>query len=116
MSAHTPGPWVVDDVMPVRRGIAKRYADVMVVAEQGGMPGIMVSCGTVEPRDHANARLIAAAPDLLAACDAAIAYDAAIQRHAIKGKSWVDGDDLDALYLDWITKARAAINRTRGRK
>jgi hypothetical protein len=39
--------------------------------------------------------------------DAALAYDAAIMRHAAKGQSWVEGDDLDALYEDWIGKARA---------
>jgi hypothetical protein len=53
-----------------------------------------------------------AAPDALreaaAECaDAAIAYDAAIQRHAAKGKSWVDGDDLDALYAAWINATHA---------
>jgi len=39
---------------------------------------------------------------------AALTYDAAIQRYASHGKSWVDGDDLNALYADWITKAQAA--------
>jgi phage tail protein X len=31
------------------------------------MPGLIVNQGPVEPRDYANARLIAAAPDLLEA-------------------------------------------------
>lgn len=44
-----------------------------------------------------------------AACDAALAYDAAIQRRADAGKAWVEGDDLDALYGDWITKAESAL-------
>lgn len=41
---------------------------LMVVAEAGGMPGLIVNQPpVVTPADHANARLIAAAPDLLAA-------------------------------------------------
>lgn len=40
-----------------------------------------------------------------AVCKAALEYDAAIQRYAIHGKSWVGGDDLDALYEAWINKA-----------
>lgn len=60
---HTPGPWSVEvDRFPRKRGPVR---NVLVVADAGGMPGIAVSCGTVEPRDLANARLIAAAPDLL---------------------------------------------------
>jgi hypothetical protein len=38
---------------------------------------------------------------------ASLAYDAAIQRHAAAGSSWVGGDDLDALYAEWIGAARA---------
>jgi hypothetical protein len=56
------------------------------------------ACGTCKHRES-----------LLSVCKAAIAYDAAIQRYAEKGQSWVDGDDLDTLYEDWITKAREAI-------
>lgn len=40
---------------------------LMVVAEKGGMPGLIVNQGAVEPRDWANAHLIAAAPELLEA-------------------------------------------------
>jgi hypothetical protein len=47
----------------------------------------------------------------LEACRAALLYDAAIQRHAAKDKSWVGADDLDALYSDWIDKARSAIEK-----
>jgi hypothetical protein len=65
--SHTPGPWVVDGLAPPP-GKRKRHhlPDLlMVVAEAGGMPGILVSQGAIEPRDIANANLIAAAPDLL---------------------------------------------------
>lgn len=63
-----------------------------------------------------------AAPQILAACDAALAYDAAIQRRVIDGTvNIIDtgggvamGDDLDELYADWITKSRAAIEAAGG--
>ena len=61
----------------------------------------------------ANARLIAAAKDLLGACEAALEYDAAIQRHVAKGQSWVEGDDLDVLYDKWITASRAAVGKVK---
>lgn len=51
---------------------------------------------------------------LLAACEAAIAYDVAIQQEAVKGQSWVEGEGLDALYEKWITLARAALKKAKG--
>jgi hypothetical protein len=55
---------------------------------------------------------------LIAACRAAIAYDEAIARHGLVDDckplagqfgAVTQGDDLDALYMDWMTKARAAL-------
>ena len=43
------------------------------------------------------------------ACEAALAYDKAIQAVAPKGESWVSGDNLDRLYLKWLTLSRAAL-------
>lgn len=71
---------------------------------------------------EATARLIAAAPDLLAACSAALAYDAAIQRRVVDGAvnimatggAVAQGDDLDSLYEAWIVAARAAVAKARG--
>lgn len=72
-----------------------------------------------ETEDKVNARLIAAAPDLLAACQAAIRYDAAIQQCAndpakMSSHCTADGDSLDTLYGDWIDKSRAAIAKALG--
>lgn len=61
---HTPGPWVIDESRHGKRGPVHT---LMVVAEKGGMPGLIVNQRTVEPQDWANARLIAAAPDLFEA-------------------------------------------------
>ena len=55
-----------------------------------------------------------AAPDLLAACEAAIKYDAAIRGCANEPEKMATfctarGDTLDTLYAEWVTLARAAI-------
>ena len=60
MSGHTPGPWVVDAGKPL-----------MVLAESGGFAVLISEAGRkVTTTDKANARLIAAAPDLLEAAKA----------------------------------------------
>jgi hypothetical protein len=56
MSEHTPGPWMV--------GTRKPYVEVWGPMRMGASP-ILASMES-EPRE-ANARLMAAAPDLLAA-------------------------------------------------
>lgn len=51
------------------------------------------------------------------ACGAALRYDMAIRKRAERGDvttdsqqgAWAGGDDLDALYEDWITKSRRAL-------
>ena len=79
-----------------------------------------------------HARLIAAAPEtaaerdrlkainaeLLAAAQAGIAYDKAIAECAndpdkMATYHTAQGDDLDALYDDWITKTRAALAKAK---
>jgi hypothetical protein len=64
--------------------------------------------------DAGTAHLLAAAPDLLEAAKAAIAYDAAIQSAANDPEKMssfcsAEGDDLDVLYARWIYLSRAAI-------
>lgn len=74
MSAHTPGPWAIDVTRASKRAPASM---LMIVAEAGGMPGLIVNSGPVEPRDWANARLIAEAPamfDLLRQLHVASTY------------------------------------------
>lgn len=65
MSKHTPGPWKVflDGVKTVcgRPGMDRSQL----------MPVVLLGLGC---NKEANARLIAAAPDLLAACEAVIEY------------------------------------------
>ena len=68
---------------------------------------------------EANARLIAAAPDLLEAAKAAVAYDEAIRGCAndpdkMSSYCTAGGDDLDTLYFRWLTLARAGIAKVEG--
>lgn len=60
-------------------------------------------------------------PDLLAACKAAIEYDALIQTCAndparMASACSATGDDLDTLYERWIDLARAALAKAEGRQ
>lgn len=66
---HTPGPWVKLDHREVDQGI--------LITDEAGAVGVCRVVGESQvPRKHskaicaANANLIAAAPDLLAACEA----------------------------------------------
>ena len=75
---HTPGPWSVDrdehetvirGIYPCNIGTIEPL--VCTVNPYKPVGGIKCGCGG-DP--DANARLIAAAPDLLAACEAALPY------------------------------------------
>jgi hypothetical protein len=56
--------------------------------------------------DHEGARCRAL---LRALAEAALAYDAAIERAAVWSKPWTEGDALDVLYERWLTLAREAL-------
>ena len=69
MSKHTPGPWFVPP---------PTYRTLYVEARVGnGMLQEVAACGPTEDpaQQAANARLIAAAPELLDACKAALSDD-----------------------------------------
>lgn len=75
MTNNTPGPWIV--------AISDDNQDLLVKAEHGGI--IICDCnmypakdGTFDDEQEANARLIAAVPDLLEACEKllGVAHDA----------------------------------------
>lgn len=62
MSNHAPGPWTIEDA-----DLAQRF---YIMANSNPQPGSKVVCALVRSdglTQAANARLIAAAPDLLAA-------------------------------------------------
>lgn len=87
---HTPGPWrvVVDDTDSQVTGFPCIEANNYTVVGCEGM------YGDIE-RDYANARLIAAAPDLLSLVEDAL-------------------EDVTEFQTDWDKDARAAIEKAKG--
>lgn len=71
MVKHTPGPWTVEDALESREG------EVWVIAPNApagrGMIVFMGDMEQIEAQDLGDAHLIAAAPDLLAACEGLVA-------------------------------------------
>lgn len=63
---HTPGPWRLHE----QRG--RTYVVAGRGVEAGEFMGHLIAAETTCPDWPANARLIAAAPDLLAACEAVL--------------------------------------------
>jgi len=98
MTKHTPGPWAVNDGQEV-------------VADDGAGTRLLCRChaGHYEERS-ANARLIAAAPDLLAALKVALEYQGAVN------EALPDGYAPPKLVDAWMTEAEAAIARAEGRE
>ena len=68
---HTPGPWEVD---MVRDNIisADKSGHISIVGHDGGEEWFLVRVWRDSPNREANAILIAAAPDLLDVCQAAL--------------------------------------------
>ena len=83
---HTPGPWVV-----------KEYDD-MLVTGQGGIIAGMRSAGRSMNVARANARLIAAAPDLLEALQEV--FDTWFEKPS----------NIEKIEPSWVVKARTAID------
>lgn len=98
---HTPGPWAYDgagrvDAVHFRKPTGNMVDDGSGMKEYiGGLVALPYSCeaGTME----ANARLIAAAPELLAACEKAV--------------QWLDGW---ASAEPYVSELRAAIAKATG--
>jgi hypothetical protein len=100
--SHTPGPWVIDES---RYGKHGPVSMLMVVAEKGGMPGLIVNQGSVEPRDYANARLVAAAPELLEAARKIVGIIDSYGCGFYNQQQFIDGE----------TMLRAAIAKAEGK-
>ncbi len=83
---HTPGPWAVGEMHPDNQRTDKPAGPelaVYVVAQSTTAPGSeghghLVCRGMDGPTRAANARLIAAAPDLLEACEDVDAWFSAL--------------------------------------
>ena len=100
MNKHTPGPWLIEPQWSERCG-----GSVAVVnREVSGWDWDVCSVHSSE----ANARLIAAAPDLLEAAQLALQIAESWIHDQLDGTSSIDGA---LLHLDPV---RAAIARARG--
>lgn len=115
-AAHTPGPWQWENgsLRPAPGASANLAA---IIDDDGCLVYRDADSAAWQAECEANRRLMAAAPDLLAAAHAAIAYDAAIAAcgddpDKMASHCTAEGQDLDALYLAWISAARAAIAKT----
>ena len=101
MSKHTPGPWAVERDAEGRLHVVE--GDFLDVAEVGYLSG---------PDPEANARLIAAAPELLEALEQLFRigefYSSAIE-HDNYGEH---GRKMDL--AEWATLAQAAIAKAKG--
>jgi hypothetical protein len=95
MNGYSPGPWVVD--IPPIGSDEIRTEDGYLICE--------LPFGALGDPEEANARLLAAAPDLLNACQLIVAYDEDDQ---------ADGIKFMQAYADALHAARAAITKATG--
>jgi hypothetical protein len=106
MTTHTPGPWLITPNGTVyaldETGSCNRFS----VQVQGGFERSRrgADLPTMPAELDANARLIAAAPDLLAACEAFVRYDSDTD------------DDVHMMlnYAEALRLTKAAIARATG--
>ncbi len=70
MSKHTEGPWYADDA-DGSYGVWSEEGPLVALTQRGMYPNARP---LTDSETDANARLIAAAPDLLAACRATLAH------------------------------------------
>ena len=101
VSEHTPGPFEVrtyDHLKSYEIRSPHRHWPIARVMRSAGRGPLGISEGEAE----ANARLIAAAPDLLEACEAALGFVEELEQRGI--------------VADWSRKdqLRAAIDKARG--
>jgi hypothetical protein len=99
MSKHNPGPWRVD-------GQANDMAGSAIIRDAGGFP-VASTRSWVKEQHEANARLVAAAPDLLEAAKSQVAN---IERWLDTGVAATPGESkyiYDAL--------KAAIDKAEGK-
>jgi hypothetical protein len=104
MSEHTKGPWQTK-----AEEVGVDYIRVRGTRLGGRYKVANVICPTSDDRDkeetRANARLIAAAPKMLEACQLIVKYDECDQQNSI---------ELMNAYADALDAARAAIQSAQG--
>ena len=100
-SEHTPGEWTLGKgLFTVREAADSSFSGFICRTRIAGEPH------RTDGEDHANARLIAAAPDLLAALEESLTWMETYQRQTGTAEHGPLGHS--------ITKARAALARAKG--
>lgn len=95
--SHTPAPWFIDEDPPPFTG---DITDAIVVSYGNPITGLaIIGRGNGKVGGIANARLISAAPDLLAACEKLLRRATPFTNH------WKDDPELVEAYAA-IAKAR----------
>ena len=95
MSQHTPGPWIIKDDDQYDHVFTAAKPHRRIANVYGGVKG----SNDLDLQNQANARLIAAAPELLAACQAFVDSDCQ------------DGVSLAfSMAIDAITKATEGLS------
>lgn len=69
---HTPGPWVIDDASLLFDGSTSHGPEIHICSDVA--EAVIARIGGDVQDPQSNARLIAAAPDLLAALEAGIGF------------------------------------------
>ena len=92
---HTPGPWII--------------TGSMISSDDDTTVCLLTSYRNMTPKQAANAALIAAAPDLLAALTEAVKHAQPLP--APLGSPLTEHADV---WPDWVIAARAAITRATG--
>jgi len=112
MTAHTPGPWTVGEYTPTANFITITNLSCVCDAETRALIAV---CGRADDRQsQVDADLIAAAPDLLAACERILAE---FRLTADRGFARIyEGDDsltaLAGILEAAVAKARGAMTTT----
>lgn len=106
MSNHTPGPWAVDaDAYPIM--VYSESETWPLVDELGNEEGYKGAFIANTGDNAANARLIAAAPELLDALHALESFYPSTEEMELS-------DDYSVSEIDWVELARAAIAKATG--
>ncbi len=123
--SHTPGPWRVQPIIGTYIGTeGDPYGHgPMHIADVRGW-GHLTGQGACRLDEHAaiaiqtaNARLIAAAPDLLEAVRAGGRYSDALMRyqeHGVRGQMIPGTDELERLFREWHDQGHAALEKAEG--
>ena len=117
-TVHTPEPWFVPDQTWARETRIEVEDGIACPGSGGAMSYTTTVCtlgwNSTTPEWEANARLIAAAPDLL---EALAPFADQARHHAADAPEWRDSDTVSAVIsIGDLRRARAAIARATGEK